>query len=167
MFSKTMFRTLFTYHWHTLARLMETAGKLDETAYTSAVLGTGHGSLHDLLFHVLRTDQGWRTALETGRQTVPLHADHWPTLESLQTGFEREEAAWDALLDKLSAEEIEGEIGLISIRGDAYNLARWRIMQHIILHGMQHQAEIAHLLTTAGRSPGDLDFIFFDESLLV
>ena len=37
----------------------------------------------------------------------------------------------------------------------------WRVLQHLILHGMQHHAELAQLLTAKGQSPGNLDFIFF------
>ncbi|MFN8458639.1 MAG: hypothetical protein U0401_28965 [Anaerolineae bacterium] len=39
----------------------------------------------------------------------------------------------------------------------------FRQTQHLILYGMQHQTELAQLLTAKGRSPGDIDFIFFRE----
>jgi uncharacterized damage-inducible protein DinB len=41
-------------------------------------------------------------------------------------------------------------------------MERWRILQHLVLHGMQHHTEIAHGLTVKGHSPGDIDFIFFE-----
>jgi uncharacterized damage-inducible protein DinB len=37
----------------------------------------------------------------------------------------------------------------------------WRILQHVILHGMQHASEIAKRLTEFGHSPGNIDFIYF------
>jgi uncharacterized damage-inducible protein DinB len=54
MFSRSQFQTLFTYHWHTNLRLMECAAKLGEADYKDNP-GYGHDSIHDLLFHLLRT----------------------------------------------------------------------------------------------------------------
>ena len=160
MFSQAQFQTLFAYHWHTNRRLMECAARLDEADYQDNP-GYGHGSIHALLFHVLRTDQGWRLGLETGRQLSPLRPEDFPTLQSLQAGFEAEQSAWQALLERLGAEEIEGSINLTNWRGDSMTLPRWRVLQHLVLHGMQHHAELAQALTTKGQSPGNLDFIFF------
>lgn len=58
MFIKSQFQTLFAYHWHTDQRLITYAAKLSEADYKDNP-GYGHGSIHDLLFHVLRTDHGW------------------------------------------------------------------------------------------------------------
>lgn len=164
MFIKSQFQTLFAYHWHTTRRLMDCAANLCEADYRDKP-DYGHGSIHDLLFHLLRADHGWRLGLETGRQLAPLSADDYPDLESLRHGFEREQAAWQALLDSLSAGEIEAAVELTNWRGDQMAFPRWRILQHLVLHGMQHHAELAQLLTAKGQSPGNIDFIFFDPSL--
>ena len=160
MSSKSQFETLFAYHWQTSQRLIACAARLEEADYRHNP-GYGHGSIHDLLFHVLSTDQGWRTALETGRQPPRPRPEDFPTLQSLQTGFEQEQLAWQALLDRLSEAEIEGEIELATLRGASMSFVRWRILQHLVLHGMQHHTELAQLLTAKGQSPGDIDFIFF------
>jgi uncharacterized damage-inducible protein DinB len=46
--------------------------------------------------------------------------------------------------------------------GESAILPRWRIFQHLVLHGMQHHTELAQLLTAKGQSPGDIDFVFYD-----
>ncbi len=160
MFSKDQFQTLFAYHWQITQRLLAKAAQVSEADY-QAHPGYGHGSLHDLFFHLLRTDQGWRVALETGQQSAPLQPADFPTLAALQAGFANEQIAWQTLLDKLSAEQIEGPIKLVTRRGDTFTPTGWRVLQHLILHGMQHQTELAQLLTAQGQSPGDIDFIFF------
>ncbi len=156
----THFPTLFAYHWHTTATLLACAARLPEADYR-AHPGYGHGSIHDLFYHLLRTDQGWRLALETGRQLSPSRPEDYPELASLQAGFAAEQAAWETMLAGLSPEEIEAEVELINWRGDAIRLRRWRILQHLVLHGMQHHAELAQLLTAQGQSPGNIDFLFF------
>ena len=161
MAMKAQFQTLFDYHWHTTSRLMACSAQLNLVDYQEKP-GYGHGSIHDLLFHLLRTDRSWRLALQTGKQVSPIRPEDYPTLESLKTGFDQEQAAWQVLLEPLSEAEIDGSVQLTSWRGDVFTMFRWRILQHLILHGMQHQAELAQLLTAKGQSPGDIDFIFFD-----
>ena len=160
MSSTAQFQTLFAYHWHTNARLLECAAKLPESDY-KAHPGFGHGSIHDLLFHLLRTDYSWRLGLETGQQPAPLNPEDFPDLTTLQAGFEREQTAWQTLLNGLDVEEIEAGIELVRRSGASAIIPRWRILQHVVLHGMQHHTEVAQLLTAKGQSPGDIDFIFF------
>lgn len=159
MFSERQFQTLFAYHWHTTQHLLAKAAELDEAELKA---DREHGrSIHNLFLHLLDTDFGWRTGLEGGQQPPPLAADDYPNLATLQTGFQREQQAWQALLDELSAEEIEAEVVLTSRSGQEYPFPRWRVLQHLILHGMQHHSELAHLLTKKGHSPGGIDFISF------
>ena len=160
MSSQSQYQTLFAYHRHTTQRLLECAAKLSGADYTHNP-GYGHGSIHDLLFHLLRTDRSWRLALETGKQTAGVRPEEFPDLQSLRAGFEREQAAWQALLDRYVDSAIEGDVALTNWRGDRMAIPLWRVLQHLVLHGMQHHAELAQLLTAKGQSPGDIDFIFF------
>jgi uncharacterized damage-inducible protein DinB len=157
---KTQFEVLFAYHWHNTRRLMDLASRLSETDYKDSP-GYGHGSIHDLFFHLLRTDQSWRMALQTGKQLSPLRPGDYPDLPTLARAVDAERQDWEDLLAGLSAADIEADVSLTSWRGNTYNIPRWRVLQHLVLHGMQHHAELAHLLTAIGQSPGDLDFIFY------
>jgi uncharacterized damage-inducible protein DinB len=159
-FSKLQFQTLFAYHWHIMAHLVERAAQLGEADYKDNP-GYSQGSIHALLFHLLRSDRNWRTALETGQRPTPPRPEDYADLKALQAGFEQEQAAWQALLDKLSADEIESDVSLTNWRGDSMTMPRWRFLQHVILHGMQHHADLAHWLTVKGQSPGNIDFLFF------
>jgi uncharacterized damage-inducible protein DinB len=158
--NKARFQILFAYHWHTTHQLMECAARLNEAEYKQNP-GYGHGSIHDLLFHLLRTDTSWRLGLETGRQLSPLKAEDFPTLQALQAGFAQEQQIWEAFLNGLSEGEIEEPMDLKNWRGETLYIPRWRILQHLILHGMQHHSELAQLLTAKDQSPGNIDFIFF------
>lgn len=161
MSNKSIFETQFAYHWHTNQRLLTSAAQLPDADYLRHP-GYGHGSVHDLLFHLLRTNYGWRRALETGQQVAPLPPSDFPDLMALQAGFANEQQAWETLLASWNDAAIVSVISLTTRRGDALPIVRWRVLQHLILHGMQHHSELAQLLTAYGRSPGDLDFIFFE-----
>lgn len=149
----------FAYHWGTNHRLVDLAAELNPADYSRSP-DAGGRSIHDLFFHILATDAGWRGALQTGVRPAPIPATAFPDLASLRKGLADEERAWDAFLRSMDDEVIESEASLES-RGRSMRLPRWRVLQHLILHGMQHHTELAQLLTVLGNSPGDLDFIFF------
>jgi uncharacterized damage-inducible protein DinB len=155
---KTQIQTLFAYHWHTTAHLIACAARLDAADYTD---DAGQGSIHSILFHLLRTDQSWRKGLESGRQLAGANPEDYPDLAAIQRGFEEEQQAWGAHIAGLSEAEIAGDRQLTDWRGESSSIAYWRVFQHLILHGMQHHAEIAQLLTEKGHSPGNIDFLFF------
>jgi len=160
VFTKTMFQTLFAYQWHIDSRLLDLASQLNDADYHEQT-GYSQGSIHQLLFHVVRTMNSWRMGVETGKRVSGFRIEDFPTLDSVQTIFQQEKSAWQAFLDKLSEQEIEGDISLTTRSGEMVNIPRWRILNHLVLHGMQHHAELAHLLTLKGKSPGDIDFIFY------
>ena len=162
MTTKSHIQTLFAYHWHTTQRLLDCAAKLEEVDIQENP-GYGHGSIQDLLFHLLRTDSSWRLALETGRQLAPIQKENYTDLQSLRDGFQQEQGEWQALLNRLAVAEIESDIYLINWRGETVSMRRWEILHHLVLHDMQHHAELAQLLTNKGQSPGNLDFIFFTD----
>lgn len=161
MFVKEQYRIQFAYHFEVTRRMMEAAGRLSVEDYR-AETGYGRGSVHGLLFHLLRTDAGWRGGLETGQQPPPLPAEEYADLLALRRGFEQEQVAWEVLLERLSEAEIVGDVSLTTRGGHTVVLRGWRVLQHVVLHGMQHHAEIAQLLTTGGQSPGDIDFILYE-----
>jgi len=158
--SKSQFQTLFAYHWHTTRQLMECAARLSEAEYKENP-GYGHGSVHDLLFHLLRSARNWRQALESGRQPVSPTIEDFPDLDALQTSFAGEQAAWEGYLEGLIEAEIDEAMELTNRRGETFLTPRWRVLQHLVLHGMQHHSELAQLLTARGQSPGNIDFIFY------
>ena len=47
--------------------------------------------------------------------------------------------------------------------GEDFAPARWLIIAHIVNHGTQHRAEASALLTSEGRSPGELDLMNYAE----
>ena len=157
---KSRFQTLFAYHWHTTRQLMQCAERLSAADYMENP-GYGHGSIHDLFSHLLRSVTRWRQTLESGQQPASWGGEAYPNLEILQAGFASEQAAWEAYLSGLSEAEINEALELTNRRGELLTTTRWRVLEHVVLHGMQHHSELAQLLTAKGQSPGNIDFIYF------
>ncbi len=157
---ENQFKTLFSYHWHTTQQLLDCAAKLSQDDYYWKP-GEGRDSVHNVLLHILRADHGWREALFSGVQRAPLRRKDYPDLQALQAGFEHEQSAWSEYLDGLTEEQIKAEITLKRATGEAMTFIQWKILQHVVMHGMQHHAEIAELLTEKGQSPGNIDFLFY------
>lgn len=136
MFLQTQLKTLFAYHFDVVLRLLSSAAQLKDADYHERT-GYGHGSVHELLFHLLVTDLRWRTGLETGQRMPVYHPQDSPDIQENAT--------------------------ITSSSGEVGSIPPWRILHHLVLHGMQHAAELAEILTRKGQSPGNIDFIFFVE----
>ncbi|MEP7357275.1 MAG: DinB family protein [Anaerolineales bacterium] len=158
-FTQAQFQTLFDYTWLTTRRLLDSAASLSEAEYFEQP-GYGHGSIHDLLAHTVAACHNWANALPgvpaRPRQSKTDYAD----LAAVQAALDTEQAIWQAALEGLDAAQIEGSFQAL-YKGRQETLVAWRILQHVVLHSMQHHTEIAQLLTAKGRSPGDIDFILY------
>jgi uncharacterized damage-inducible protein DinB len=158
---REQFQTLFAYSAATAHRLLEKATELDDGAYYEHP-GYGHGSIHDLFYHLMTTARGWRIALETGTQPARPRRQDFATLAAVAAALEQEAESWQRLIGGLRDEQIAGPLVLTTVRGDRADLIYWRVLQHLVLHAMQHHTEIAKLLTDKGVSPGDIDFLFYE-----
>ena len=154
------FQLQYQYHFHVIRALVEIATRISDEELIENP-GYGRGSIYDLLFHLLRADQSWRIALQTGAQPLPLDAADYPDLEMLQAAFDCEELEWCSYLETLKDEQLDETIILKTMRAKEMSFVRWRILQHILFHGMQHQSELAQALTLKGQNPGDFDFLFY------
>jgi uncharacterized damage-inducible protein DinB len=93
----------------------------------------------------------------------PLAPENFPDLPSLEVRWLEESQAMQEYLQGLDDDLLDAEISATDWRGNVHQMKRWFILQHLILHGMQHRSEAAELLTRYGQSPGNLDFVFYQE----
>lgn len=155
-------KTLFNYHWSTTESLLEEAAQLDVDRY-HADLEYGAGSIHKLFFHLIAANNGWRIGLISGKQQPGLNLVDYPDRVAIQDLLKQESTAWREYLSGLSADDLASEVRLTTLRGHERNFPLWRVLIHLILHGMQHHSELAQALSSAGKSPGNIDFIFYSE----
>jgi uncharacterized damage-inducible protein DinB len=152
--------TLFNYHWSTTERLLDQADQLSEEEY-HASSKSGLKSAHQLLFHILVADHGWRIGLETGEQRPGLEIEDYADIAAVRSLLAEERQAWGDYLAHLSDDDLNSGVKLKTLRGHERIFPLWHVLVHLVLHGMQHHSELAQLLSEEGLSPGNIDFIFF------
>ncbi len=146
-------RYLFGYDRWATAKILDRIEGIDESVWSATGVLDERG-LGGILVHQLGATQRWRHGLAEDGLTPRPEREPLPTPTGIRAAWSAEWPAiqsWLAGLDDAwLAREDEG-------------VAFWQMLAHVVNHGTQHRAEAAALLTQAGRSPGDLDMIFFAE----
>jgi uncharacterized damage-inducible protein DinB len=125
--------------------------------------GYSCGSLRQTLYHIFVVEAMWRQICQFADRPphMPPITD-FPTIAALQQYQQAEDEKLHAFVRGLDEEQLLGTIARQHPRtGQTHELVRWHVLSHMIHHSAQHRSEAAWLLTTYGRSPGDIDFIFF------
>ncbi len=153
--------TLIDYNYWANARVLDAAAQVTLEQFT-APARLSHGSLRGTLAHILGAEIIWRLRCQEGISpaAVPSDAD-FPTLDSLLRRWHSEEQLMRGLVASLDDADAERIVRYTNTRGVAFENPLWQILAHIVNHGTQFRSEAAVALTEYGRSPGDLDLIFF------
>lgn len=152
--------TLYHYNQWANARILKAASNITQEQYL-AEASFPHGGLRGTLVHTLFAEWIWRQRWQRTSPTVRLKPEEFPTFESLSTRWAEEERRLMAFVDGLTDERLEGYFEYTSTEGIPYKRILWHAMAHLVNHGTQHRSEAAAMLTDFGRSPGDIDMIYF------
>ena len=150
-------RWLFAYDRWATRRVLNVLEDLDPAVWARTMVVDERG-LGGILVHHLGAAQRWRIGLQTqGAEEGPSpEREPLPTVDELKRRWEEEWRAVDAWLPTLTD-------GFVAYVDDGVPV--WQMLAHVVNHGTQHRSEAAALLTAEGRSPGELDMIFFSEEL--
>ena len=146
-------RFLFAYdRWATL-RVLAVLDGLDSAVWDRTNV-VGERGLGAILVHHLGASQRWRHGFQQTGESPEPELEPLPTIDRLREGWGTEWAAVDAWLPTVT----EGFVGYVH-----EGVPVWQMLVHVVNHGTQHRAEAAALLTAEGRSPGELDLIYYAE----
>ena len=119
----------------------------------------GWGSLRGAFVHLMDAEYAWRVLLKDGDHIKWLQPEDFPDIAAIRQRWAIERAAFWRYFESLSAEDLSATI---SYEGDEIRYrVLWHCLANVVNHGTQHRAECAALLTSAGCSPGNLDFTVF------
>ena len=81
-----------------------------------------------------------------------------PIREAYQTSHE----GLQSFVASLGEGDLSKVISYVDTSGVHQERLLWQTMLHLVNHGTHHRAETALLLTSLGRPPRQLDYIFFE-----
>ncbi len=151
---------LFRYNQWSTAKILDAAsGVTDEQFLAPAPFP--HGGLRGTLLHALFAEWIWRNRWEGASPKHRLRPEDFPTIEALRVRWMEEEALLMRFVENLPEERLASSFDYTSTEGTAHRRVMWQAMAHLVNHGTQHKTEAAAILTGYGRSPGDIDLIWY------
>jgi uncharacterized damage-inducible protein DinB len=124
--------------------------------------GFSAGSLRGTLVHAMSAEWVWRMRLQHGvSPTAHLNAIEFPNLSALILRWGTEEARMREYAEGVHDELLAQEVRYTSFTGEARVSTVEHALTHVVLHGMQHRAECAVILTNLGHSPGNIDLLYY------
>jgi len=157
-----LIRGYYDYNEYANNRVLDAASNLSEDEL-SRKQGASFESVEGNLAHIAAAQIAWHTRWTKGgnsRSTVQIGDVHG--FDSVRGLFDRSHADLREFVASLTEQRLDGLLPYTDSRGDHYERLLWQLMLHVANHGSYHRAETAMALTAFGRSPGDLDYVFFE-----
>jgi uncharacterized damage-inducible protein DinB len=127
----------------------------------------GSYSLLGSFGHIAAAQVNWLERWRTGRNSVPTaERQRYVSLAAVRAAVDGSHNELREYIGGLDDERLDGDLTFRDSSGSGNTVALWRLMLHVANHGSYHRGEIAMMLTQLGRSPGDLDFVFWDAGKL-
>jgi uncharacterized damage-inducible protein DinB len=157
-------RALYAYSAWANDRILDTAARLAEQQFLTE--NEGAGSIRDILVHTAWAQWLWLQRWQGASPRERWNPAHLPDLASLRSRWGEVETETARYLAALDPGDLDRIISYVNSAGETWSYPLWRQMVHQVNHATQHRSEAALLLTQAGCSPGDLDFlVYFDEQM--
>lgn len=152
-------RLLVAYNGWANGKIESAASGLSEVELSTS-LCESYPTLGRTIVHTAGAQAGWLSRVDgypIDREELlkQVQADPWAVLNRSQSG-------WESYAETLDDEAAASSIEVVGGDGLKRSMRVDKLVSHVMNHGSHHRAEIALMLTHLGRSPGDLDLVFFD-----
>lgn len=154
-------RRLYDYGYWANARLFQVISELTPEQFTQAAAGS-YGSIRNTLVHVLSAEWGWLSRCGGPERGPALKPDDYPTFQVLVKTWNTVEGHAREFLSKLKNEDLARTVEFTNPRGEKRSMVLGELLQHGANHGVHHRGQVALLLRLLGRTPGNIDLLFYD-----
>jgi uncharacterized damage-inducible protein DinB len=155
-------RSLIAYNEWANTKVLEAATGLSEEELGRQVSGS-HESVRMTLLHMVRVQTWWLSVLN-GKPDVSSPPEGYERMpfEEVRRWFARSHEDLKAYAAGLTDERLEAEVSAFHPgEKKEYRWPSWQLVSHLVNHGSHHRAEAGLMLASLGRSPGDMDYIYF------
>jgi uncharacterized damage-inducible protein DinB len=119
-------------------------------------------TVHGTLAHLVAAEHIWLRRLRDGvSEKAVLKGSDFEDVAAIVSRWEKVEREFRAWLAPLNEADMSRVVKYSTQWGGSYATPVWQILQHVCMHGMQHRAELAQMLTEFGHSPGNIDYIVY------
>jgi uncharacterized damage-inducible protein DinB len=129
----------------------------------TAPAGSSFPSVRDTLVHTMSAEWIWLSRWKGASPNAMFQATDFPDLQSIQTRWAALEVEAQQFIDHLNLSQLAAVVSYINTRGEKWTYPLWQQMLHQVNHATQHRSEIAVVLTHFGYSPGDLDYLVYED----
>jgi uncharacterized damage-inducible protein DinB len=154
---KASMLTLFDHGYWATRRVLSAAEGAGSELWTAPVGATVRG-LRDTLVHQLDVEWSWRLRLQGEPKEAwqrELSPDDYASASVLAEAWRQDETEMRDWLEGLPDAAFQEVHDL----GEGEVVPLWMFLMHLVAHGIQQRADAATMLSAAGHSPGDLEFL--------
>ena len=151
----------YDYSYWANKKLFQVLSELTAEEFTRNVAGS-YGSIRNTLVHVMSAEWGWLDRCGGHKRGPALKPDDYPDVESLVERWAAVEGHIRQFLSNLTDEDLERTVEYTNPRGDKRSGVLGSLLQHGAIHGVHHRGQVALLLRSLGRTPGNFDLLFYD-----
>ena len=161
MDAKQHFQRFAAYNTWANARLFAALADLSENAYRQNLKGY-FGSLHRTLNHLLLVDELWLDRLHLGgRPHTKLDTVLVPDFATMRKARARLDAHIETILAQQTHGFYEGLASYQTLSGTPVTQPMAEVLTHLFNHQTHHRGQVHGMLSQLGRTPPELDFIYF------
>ena len=155
-------RDYYTYSEWANERVLEAAGSLSAEQFLESNL-EGVWSIRDSLVHIMVSQWAWIERWN-GRipATYPEEAD-FPDVASIRAYWSEVYAGMHALFERFDDDQLASDLTYTNFKGEQHTYQIWEQLLQVANHSTYHLGEIAALLTRHRASPGELDFLVWQD----
>ena len=115
------------------------------------------GSLDGNLQHILFATRIW---LARWKGAVPASLQD-RVAGPLASAYAATHAEFSAFVEPLTDADADRVVHYKNSRGEPFQMVLAQLITHVVNHGTHHRAETGMLLERLGRSPGDMDYVYY------
>ncbi len=152
--------TLYKFNSWANERALTAASRLAPGDFTRD-LRSSYRSIRDTLTHLIWSEWIWLQRWNGVSPTTVFSPEDFPSVDILRARFEAVAAERFALLERLTAEQLQQVVEYTNLKGERWRYPLWEQLYHVVNHSTYHRGQIVTMLRQVGAVPDPVDFLIY------